>query len=51
MEMKRYKVVYEPFQTSSATSEIEMTGKDENAVLQDFRREYPTANLLGIKPL
>lgn len=49
MEYKWFRVTYCPFDTSTLTAVIYVSGRDEEDARRDFARRYPYGNLLGIE--
>lgn len=48
MEFKDFKIVYQPFPMSTATSEIILPAKDEDDALQQFRKNFGAYGVVSI---
>ena len=48
MEMKKYKIIACPFQTSDMTVEYSEYGMDEKDALEEFRKQYPLFSVKSI---
>lgn len=51
LEMKRFRVTYNPFSTSDLTSELEMTGTDIADVRKRFEANTPGWSIVSIEEL